>query len=54
MHEAENPNPNGGSADAIFVSRPRSDLTGAEFDDILTWVPAFVVVSRLVATGQLP
>lgn len=53
VHEAENPNPNGGSADRIFVSRARG--SGAnEFDDTLTWIPSVVVVSRLVATGQLP
>jgi prepilin-type N-terminal cleavage/methylation domain-containing protein len=54
VHEAENPNPNGGSADRIFVSRVWSNASTNEFDDILNWIPAFLVVSRLVATGQLP
>ena len=39
MHEAQNPNPNGGSADRIFVSRGVSAAAGHEFDDILTWIP---------------
>ena len=53
-HEAENPNPNGGSADRIFVSRARSTVGGAEFDDSLVWIPTFTVISRMVASGQLP
>lgn len=53
-HEAENPNPIGGSADSIFVSRPRSTDTGPQFDDMLSWIPAPLVVTRLVAAGQLP
>lgn len=54
VHEAENPNPNGGSSDRIFVSRQRSEVSGNEFDDIVTWIPVSIVISRLVATGQLP
>ena len=54
VHEAENPNPIGGSADPIFVSRPRSTDTGPQFDDMLSWIPAPLVVTRLVAAGQLP
>ena len=54
VHEAQNPNPNGGTADRIFVSRPRSVIPGAEFDDALIWLPAHVLVNRLVAAGQLP
>jgi prepilin-type N-terminal cleavage/methylation domain-containing protein len=54
VHELENPNPVSGSQDRIFVSRVRSTSGANEFDDALTWIPAFVVVSRLVATGQLP
>lgn len=52
--EAQNPNPNGGSADRIFVSRVRSSVAGNEFDDIVTWIPVTVVVSRMLAAGQLP
>jgi type II secretory pathway pseudopilin PulG len=52
--EAQNPNPNGGSADRIFVSRVRSTAPGNEFDDVVTWVPMPVLVGRMVAAGQLP
>ena len=54
-HEAENPNPNTlGSADRIFVSRVRSTSGAAEYDDQLTWITGFLVVTRLVSSGQLP
>ena len=33
VHEAQNPNPNGGSADRIFVSRGTSNVPGHEFDE---------------------
>jgi type II secretory pathway pseudopilin PulG len=54
IDEAQNPNPNGGSADRIFVSRVRSSTAGDEFDDIVAWIPMTVVVSSLIAAGQLP
>jgi type II secretory pathway pseudopilin PulG len=54
MDEAQNPNANGGSADRIFVSRPRSTITGNEFDDLVTWIPMPLLVGRMVAAGQLP
>ena len=52
VHEAQNPNPNGGSADRVFVSRDPSTVPGHEFDDLLAWLPATVLVSRLIITGQ--
>lgn len=52
VHEAQNPNPNGGSADRIFVSRGHSSVTGHEFDDIVTWIPATTLLSRLMLAGQ--
>lgn len=52
VHEAQNPNPNGGSADRVFVSRTVSTVAGHEFDDIVTWIPATVLLSRLVLAGQ--
>lgn len=54
VDEAQNPNPNGGSADRIFVSRVRSDVAGNEFDDIVTWIPMPILIGRMVAAGQLP
>jgi prepilin-type N-terminal cleavage/methylation domain-containing protein len=52
IHESENPHVNGGSADRIFVSRIRSNVSGSEFDDILTWIPATALLSRLIVAGQ--
>ena len=52
VHEAQNPNPNGGSADRVFVSRGVSHVPGYEFDDIVTWMPVTSLVSRLLFAGQ--
>jgi len=52
VHEAQNPNPNGGSADRIFVSRAISSVPGNEFDDLVTWIPVTTLLARLVAAGQ--
>lgn len=52
-HEAQNPNPNGGSADRVFVSRGPSGIPGHEFDDLVSWIPATTLLSRLVLAGQL-
>lgn len=52
VHEAQNPNPNGGSSDRIFVSRLPSTVSGNEFDDIVTWLPVPTLLSRLVIAGQ--
>jgi prepilin-type N-terminal cleavage/methylation domain-containing protein len=49
VHETENLNNN-----RVFVNRTRSDVSGNEFDDVMTWIPMTVVISRMVAGGQLP
>jgi hypothetical protein len=54
VDEAQNPNPAGGSADRIFVSKTRSTVAGSAFDDIVTWVGAATIFNRLIAAGQLP
>jgi prepilin-type N-terminal cleavage/methylation domain-containing protein len=54
VDEAQNPNPVGGSADRIFVSRTKSGGTSGEFDDIVTWIGAPSLFNRMVAAGQLP
>lgn len=54
VDEAQNPNPNGGLSDRVFVSRPRSSGVGTEFDDVVTWIPITVIVNRMVAAGYLP
>ena len=52
VHEAQNPNPNGSSADRIFVSRAIANVPGNEFDDIVTWVPVTTLITRLLMAGQ--
>jgi prepilin-type N-terminal cleavage/methylation domain-containing protein len=54
LHEAQNPNVNGGSADRLFVSAVHSDAPGAEFDDHVAWLPMSVLLHRLLAAGHLP
>ncbi len=31
-----------------------TDIVGGEFDDIVTWIPTYTIVNRLVAAGKLP
>ncbi len=54
--EAANPNPNSANNDPVFVFHVRSDPGAAngEFDDIVTWLSANVLYSRMVSAGQLP
>ena len=52
--EAQNPNPNGGSADRIFVSKSMSNRAATEFDDLVTWLSVGNLVNRMVLAGQLP
>jgi prepilin-type N-terminal cleavage/methylation domain-containing protein len=47
IDEAQNPNPNGGSADRVFVSRAQQSAAAVPFDDIVNWIPGTVVVTRL-------
>lgn len=41
-------------ADATFVSREVSAVIGAEFDDVVTWLPTSILASRMVSAGRLP
>lgn len=50
-HEIENA---GGTYPYSVVSRTRSDVTGAAFDDIVVWLSPNVLFSRLVAANKLP
>ena len=52
VHEAQNPNPNGGSADRVFVSRGVSGASGSEYDDIVTWIAVPTLLNRLLLAGQ--
>jgi prepilin-type N-terminal cleavage/methylation domain-containing protein len=55
VDERQNPNPTAGfSADRIFVSRTKSEVSGSEFDDVLTWIGTPTLFNRLIVAGQLP
>jgi prepilin-type N-terminal cleavage/methylation domain-containing protein len=55
VDELQNPNPTGGaSSDRIFVSRTKSEGTGAEFDDVVVWIGLPSLFNRMIAAGQLP
>ncbi len=43
------------SATAIFFSRNQSTVpVGGEFDDIVAWIPPYVLVNRMISAGKLP
>jgi type II secretory pathway pseudopilin PulG len=46
----------GGNVDPVFVSRPPdpAGAAGGEFDDLLSWIPAGLLYSRMIAAGVLP
>ncbi|HVK56381.1 MAG TPA: hypothetical protein VM532_15310, partial [Burkholderiales bacterium] len=40
-----------------FVSRTTTDqttATGGEFDDLMTWIPTEIIITRMITAGQLP
>ena len=46
------------SGTATFVSRAEQSAgatgTGGEFDDIVVWLPQYILLNRMVAAGKLP
>jgi prepilin-type N-terminal cleavage/methylation domain-containing protein len=43
------------SATTSFFARGQSSVAnGGEFDDIVTWLPPFVLFNRMIAAGRLP
>ena len=65
VDETANANSNGGTVAVPFIVRtptdaatPCSDTAGAnqmcEFDDILLWLSAHIVISRMVVAGRMP
>jgi len=43
------------AATTVFVSRnPSTVPDGGEFDDIVVWIPRYVLMNRMVAAGKLP
>lgn len=53
IDEAQNPNPQGGSADRIFVSRTRSGGSGPDYDDLVKWIPGPIATRRLQVAGVM-
>ena len=41
-------------ADLDTVSRVKSNVAGAEFDDVVVWLPKFTLINRMVAAEKLP
>jgi prepilin-type N-terminal cleavage/methylation domain-containing protein len=42
-------------ATASFFSRNQSTVpTGGEFDDIVTWIPPYLLMNRMISAGRLP
>ena len=54
--EKQNPNPNGATADRLFINHTPTSSTdpNGEFDDIVIWVSPNILINRMVAAGQLP
>ena len=54
--QAENTDDFGAGAmdDKVFVFSTRSDVSGAEFDDVVKWLPTNQLFSRMIEAGQLP
>ena len=43
------------AASTLFFSRDQSTVaSGGEFDDIVTWIPPYVLFNRMIAAGKLP
>lgn len=42
------------NADNDFVLRTQGDATGNEFDDLVVWIPPYVLFNRMIAASRLP
>lgn len=42
------------NGDSVFVFHPESNVTGNEFDDIVTWISPYILFNRMIAAGKLP
>ena len=42
------------NADNDFVLRTPGDAAGNEFDDLVVWLPPYVLFNRMIAAGKLP
>lgn len=42
-------------ATTAFYSRPQSNVpTGGEFDDLVIWIPPYLLMNRMISAGTLP
>ncbi len=42
------------SSNDVFVMRGRSEMVGAEYDDLVTWLPALVLYKASIDGGHIP
>jgi len=45
---------NDGTNDKVYISTTRSDVAGAEFDDIVKWISPNLLFSKMIEADQLP
>jgi prepilin-type N-terminal cleavage/methylation domain-containing protein len=45
---------NAGADKDFFAREPSNVPTGGEFDDILVWLPPYLLFNRMIAAGRLP
>ncbi len=44
----------GASNDVVFVSTTKSDIAGAEYDDVVKWLSANRLIAKMIEADQLP
>ncbi len=47
-------NTDNSSTDTVFIKSTKSDVVGAEFDDIVKWIAPNTLYSRMIDAGELP
>jgi prepilin-type N-terminal cleavage/methylation domain-containing protein len=45
---------NDGTNDKVYISASRSDVAGAEYDDIVKWISPNLLFSKMIEADQLP
>ncbi len=43
-----------GTKDKVFIYAPRNENAGTEFDDVIRWIPASLLFSKMIQAEQLP
>ncbi len=54
ISDIQSENTDNSGNDIVFVSSTRSNVAGAEFDDIVKWISANELFSKMIEAGQLP